>query len=73
LNRLNDSGAPVLALQNSDWIGRGDGYAGYRLIPGNQPRDITVACSRQFGILADIEDGRLICVTPEGLLWLARG
>ena len=71
--RLNNVGAPVLALQNGDWIGRGAGYAGYRLISGNQSRDITVASSRQFAILAEVDDGRLLCATPEGLLWLARG
>jgi hypothetical protein len=73
LKRLENIGAPVLALHNGDWIGRGAGYAGYRLVSGNHLWDIALGCSRQFEILAEVNDGRLICATPEGLLWLVRG
>jgi hypothetical protein len=73
LKVLDHVGEPVLALRNGDWIGQGAGYAGYRLVSGVQLSDIAVGCSRPLMILSEAEPGRILCATPEGLLWLARG
>jgi len=71
--RLFNTGKPVIALKNGDWIYQTAApFANYRVVSGEQATDMKLSLARPFEILAELEDERLLCATPEGLLWLQR-
>jgi len=71
--RLFNTGKPVIALKNGDWIYRSaETFSNYRVVSKEQSTDMKLSLARRFEILTQLEDERLLCAAPEGLLWLQR-
>jgi hypothetical protein len=68
-----DMGSPVLELKNGDLITRVTlPYDGYRVVSREQIEDLPGSFGRPLTILAETGEGRLLCASARGILWLER-
>jgi hypothetical protein len=65
-------GVPTWVDRNGDLLtARSEhGYAGWRLEGDDLQRDFPIAYARKLRVLHETQDGKLICQSPEGVLWL---
>jgi hypothetical protein len=68
-----DAGNPVLELKNGDLITHVTlPYDGYRVVSEERIEDLPGSFGRPLTILAETAEGRLLCASAEGILWLVR-
>jgi hypothetical protein len=70
---MPDAGVPILAVPKSDaflaW--RADRVRpGIRLCSGAKRRDVPITFTKSLDPVLFLDDGRLLCLDPEGLAWL---
>ena len=70
---LYDAGYPVLVLRSGELLvhrHHENRYSSYRLLSPNKNCDILESVEQHLKIIYECDDGRLMCLSPKGIVWL---